>query len=158
MLVLGRAIIYLISWFLFYFVHGYIWISWICWTVHYYVALKAWYDESHKCVSKLKLDWAFSGSAVACTAQHHHIATSVITARVFSLDPGFFCFIWGFYWKSGFFWLRSNFIDVCCITVFSIQEYSSFTGVICAESVACTDVTNRARLNQIVCNLKWFTD
>jgi len=27
----------------------------------------------------------------------------------------------------------------CCITVFSIQEYSRFTGVICAESVANTD-------------------
>jgi len=36
------------------------------------------------------------------------------------------------------------------ITVFSIQEYSSFTGVICAESVASTDVTSRTGLNQIV--------
>jgi len=28
---------------------------------------------------------------------------------------------WGFYWKSGFFWLWSNFRNVCCITAFSIQ-------------------------------------
>jgi len=28
----------------------------------------------------------------------------------------------------------SNFRNVCRITVFSIQEYSNFTGIICAES------------------------
>jgi len=40
---------------------------------------------------------------------------------------------------------------VVLLTVFSIQEYSSFTGVICAESVASADVSSGARLtNQIV--------
>ena len=39
---------------------------------------------------------------------------------------------------------------VCRITVFSIQEYSSFTGVIYAESVTSTDMSSGARLNQII--------
>jgi len=41
---------------------------------------------------------------------------------------------------------------VVFITVFSVQEYSSFTGVICAESIgkASADLSSRARLNQIV--------
>ena len=89
-----------------------------------------------------------------CLFQNTHIRNSVATARVFSLDLGVFCFIWG----SGFFLFWSNFIDVCCIAVFSIQAYSSFTGVLYAGSVASTDVTSRARFNQIVCNLKLFTD
>jgi len=36
---------------------------------------------------------------------------------------------WGFCTRSGVFWLWSNFRNVCCITEFSIQEYSSFPGV-----------------------------
>jgi len=50
----------------------------------------------------------------------------------FPLDLGFFCFIWGsvfFIENLSFFWLWSNFRNVCCITVFSFQEYSNFTGV-----------------------------
>jgi len=35
----------------------------------------------------------------------------------------------GFLFKICFFWLWSNFRNVCCITVFSIQEYSSSTCV-----------------------------
>jgi len=35
----------------------------------------------------------------------------------------------GFLLKICFFLLRSNFRNVCCITVFSIQEYSNFTCV-----------------------------
>jgi len=74
---------------------------------------------------------------------YERVAISVATARVFSLDLKFYCFIGvlGFLLKICFFSLWSNFIDVCCITVSSIQEYSSFTGVICAESVASTYVT-----------------
>ena len=34
----------------------------------------------------------------------------------------------------GFVRLWSNFINVCCITVFSIHEYSSFIGVMCRVS------------------------
>jgi len=55
---------------------------------------------------------------------------SVATADFFPLDLGFFCFIWdsGFFIENLFFLLGSNFRNVCCITVFSIQKYSSFTG------------------------------
>jgi len=64
--------------------------------------------------------------------------------------------IWGIF-DSG-----QIFVNVCRITVFSIQEYSSFTGVICAESVASADVSSRARLNHICLCLKYnglhFTD
>jgi len=82
------------------------------------------------------------------------VINSVATARVFSLDLGFFCFIWGsgvFIENLGFFDSGQIFVNVCRITVLSIQEYSSFTGAICAESsVASADVSSRARLNQIV--------
>jgi len=62
-------------------------------------------------------------------------------------NPGF-----GFFIENlGFFDSGQIFVNVCRITVFSIQEYSSFIGVICAESsVASADVSSRARLNQIV--------
>jgi len=36
--------------------------------------------------------------------------------------------------RSGVFSLWSIFRNECCITVFSIQEYSSFTGVMCRVS------------------------
>jgi len=53
---------------------------------------------------------------------------SVDTAVFFFTRSGVFLFhlgFWGFYWKSGFFWLWSNFRNLCCITVFFIQqEYS----------------------------------
>jgi len=58
----------------------------------------------------------------------------------------FLHWIWGFSVISGvlienlFFLLWSNFINECRITVFSIQEYSSFTGVIRAESVVSSIV------------------
>jgi len=83
----------------------------------------------------------------------NHSFTSVATARVFSLDLFFFCFIWGsgvFIENLGFSDSGQIFVNVCRITVFSIQEYSSFTGVICAESVTSADVSSGARLNQIV--------
>jgi len=80
--------------------------------------------------------------------------------KFFSLDLGFFCFIWssgfcGFYWKSGFFWLWSNFKNVCCITVFSIQECSSFTGAINVQSHEPVQLS-RARLSQIVWNRMFY--
>ena len=64
---------------------------------------------------------------------------AVLPLLVFlSLDLGFFCFIWGcgvFVENLGFFDSGQIFVNVCGITVFSIQEYSSLSGVICAESV-----------------------
>jgi len=57
------------------------------------------------------------------------VTTSVATAVDFSLDLGFSCFIWGswiFNENLRFVWFWSNFRNVCCITVFTIQEYSSF--------------------------------
>jgi len=39
------------------------------------------------------------------------------------------------------------------VLLFTIQEYSSFTGVICAESVASADLSSRAWLNRIVGNI-----
>jgi len=39
--------------------------------------------------------------------------------------------ILGFLLKICFFLLGSNFRNMCFITVFSIQEYSSFTGIMC---------------------------
>jgi len=57
---------------------------------------------------------------------------AVLPLLFFSLDLEFFCFIWGsgVFIENLFFLLWSNFRNVCCITVFSIQEYSSFTGAI----------------------------
>jgi len=52
----------------------------------------------------------------------------------FSLDLLFFSVlsgVLGFSLKICFFLLWSNFRNVCWITVFSIEEYNSFTGVIC---------------------------
>jgi len=49
----------------------------------------------------------------------------------------------------GFFDSGEIFLNLCHITVFPFK-YSSFTGVICAQSVASADVSSRARLNQIV--------
>jgi len=66
----------------------------------------------------------------------------------FSLDLGIFCFIWGagvFIENLGVFYSGQIFVNVCRITVFSIQEYSSFTGIICTESVTSADVSSRAR-------------
>ena len=79
------------------------------------------------------------------------VTISVVTAGDFSLDLGFSCFIWGsgvFIENLWFVWLWSNFRNACCITVFSIQEYSSFI----AESVQLS----KARLNQIVENLMFY--
>jgi len=74
------------------------------------------------------------------SARNEQIGTGVcrvqnrVAAAVFFTRSGFFSFIWG----SGaiienlvFFWLWSNFRNICCITVFSIPEYSSFTGAMC---------------------------
>ena len=77
---------------------------------------------------------------------------SVATTSFFSLDLFFFCFIWGsgvFMENLGFFDSGEIFLNLCHITVFPFK-YSSFTGVICAQSVASADVSSRARLNQIV--------
>jgi len=63
----------------------------------------------------------------------------------------FYLGFWVFFENLGFFDSGQIFVNVCRITVFSIQEHSSFTGVICAESaVASADVSSRARFNQIV--------
>ena len=61
----------------------------------------------------------------------------VATAGDFSLDLGFSCFIWCsgvFIENLGIVSLWSNFTNVCCITVFSNQDYSSFIGVMCRVS------------------------
>ena len=65
------------------------------------------------------------------------VTISVATAGDFSQDLGFSCFIWGsavFIENLGFVRLWSNFRNVCCITAFSIQGYSSFKGVMCRVS------------------------
>jgi len=57
------------------------------------------------------------------------VTISVATAGDFSLDLGFSYFIWGpgvFIENQGSVWFWSNFRNAYCITVFSIQEYSSF--------------------------------
>ena len=95
-----------------------------------------------------------------CAASVHfdrHDEPPVLSLLLFfSLDQGFFCFIWlsgVFYWKCVFL-LWSNYWSACCITAFSIQEYSSFTGVMCRVSIQY--ILSRARLNQIVWNLMFY--
>jgi len=71
------------------------------------------------------------------------VAISVATAGDFSLDLWFSCFIWGsgdFIENLGFVWFWSNFRNVCCITVFSIQKYSSLIGVMCRVSTVASTV------------------
>ena len=62
-----------------------------------------------------------------------HNTTSVATPLFFTRSVFFSILsgVLGFHWKYGVFGLWTNFANVCCITVFSIQEYSSFTGVMC---------------------------
>jgi len=65
------------------------------------------------------------------------VTISVATAGDFSQDLGFSCFIWvsGVFIENLVFpLLWSNFRNVSCITVFSIHEYNSFTGVMCRVS------------------------
>jgi len=61
---------------------------------------------------------------------------SVLLLLFFSLDLGFFCFIWGsaVFVENQFFLLWSKFRNVCCITVDFIKKYSSFIGVMCRVS------------------------
>jgi len=82
--------------------------------------------------SGLDSDWNISQSAHLCQVVLSSVATAVFFTRsgVFLFHLGF----WGFYWKSGFFSLWSNFRNACYITVFSIHEYSSFTGAMCRVS------------------------
>jgi len=74
------------------------------------------------------------------------LKTSVATAVFFSLDLGFSVLsgVLGFLLKTGAFRLWSNFRNVCRITVFSIQEYSNFIGIICAESSVASIVSFNA--------------
>ena len=68
---------------------------------------------------------------------HVLLLWSSVATAVFFTRSGFFLFslgLWVFSWKSVFFLLWSNFRNVCCITVFSFQEYSSFTCVVCRVS------------------------
>jgi len=51
----------------------------------------------------------------------------------FSLDLFFLLFV-GILLQIWAFWLWLNFRNVCCIAVFSIREYSSFTDIICKVS------------------------
>jgi len=60
------------------------------------------------------------------------LATAVFFSVVRSVFFLFHLGLWVFYRKSGVFLLWSK--NVCCITVFSIQEYSSFTGAINVQS------------------------
>ena len=65
------------------------------------------------------------------------VTISVATAGDFSQDLGFSCFIWVsgvFIENLVFLLLWSNFRNVSCITVFSIHEYNTFTGVMCRVS------------------------
>jgi len=51
--------------------------------------------------------------------------TTLVATAVFFTGSIFFCFFWGVYWKSGFFWLWSNFRNVCCIIdrIYCLTEY-----------------------------------
>ena len=82
---------------------------------------------------------------------------AVLPLLFFSLGLGFFYFIWGsgvFIEYLGFFKLWSNFWNICWFTVFSIQEYNNFIGILCRVSSQCTVRLSRAKLNQIVLNFQ----
>ena len=90
--------------------------------------------------------------------------TGSVATAVFFARSGVILFYLGFLsfsWKSGVFWLWSNFKNVCCFTVFSIQEYSSFTCIMCRVSSQYSWVLSRTTLNyntntQIVWNLMLY--
>jgi len=85
-------------------------------------------------------------------------ASSVATASFFVTRSGvvlFYLGLWSICWKLAVFDSSHIFVNVCRITVFSIQEYSSFTGVICAESVTSADVSSGARLYNQIQKIVW---
>jgi len=85
----------------------------------------------------------FDAYTIFCVFCAQTVTISVATAGDFSLDLGFFCFIWDsvvFIENLGFISLWSNFRNACCITVFSIQEYSNFIGIMCAVSTVASIV------------------
>jgi len=85
------------------------------------------------------------------------VTISVATAGYFSLDLGFSSFIWVsgvFIENLGFVWLWSNFRNVSCITVFSIQDYSRFIGVMCRVSTVEKGKASPNRLKYNVLQIK----
>ena len=64
------------------------------------------------------------------------VTISVATAGDFSLDLGFSCLtgVLGFLLKIWGLFDSGQILEICCITVFSVQEYSSFIGVMCRVS------------------------
>ena len=68
----------------------------------------------------------------------------------------FYLWFWVFYRKSEFFLLWSNFRNVCCITVFSIQGYSSFTCVMGRVSRHYSWIgLGLTKLFEIECSTDW---
>ena len=73
----------------------------------------------------------------------------------------FFLGFWGFSWKSGFFWLWSNFRNICCITVFSIRFKNTVVSFTVQSHLISNQhrwSTNHALSLTKLFEIQWFTD
>jgi len=89
------------------------------------------------CAACIERATLFLWNGVVCCQRFCHNDSGLVLLQCLLVLPllfffarsGVFLFYLGFLWKMCFFLLWLNFRNICCITVFSIQEYNSLTGI-----------------------------